>query len=370
MKIINVKLNGKNCQINIGYNIFSNKNMISYLKVYNNIVLITNVTLYNIYKKTIIFSLRQFKVINNIIILNDGEIYKTFNSIKIIVNNLIKLNYGRDITLMSFGGGVISDITGFAASIYKRGVKYINIPTTLLSQVDASIGGKTGVNNSLSKNVIGTFYHPKCVIIDTMFLKTLPRREFISGLSEVVKYAILFDKTFFYWIKSNLDSILFLDNKVLYDCICRSCKFKIDIICQDEKEKNIRMLLNLGHTFGHAIESFTKYTLLHGEAVSIGIVISSIFSNYLCKISLEQVQEIIDLFNLIGLPVTGPKNMKSKDYFRYMIRDKKNFSNKKIRIIVPNKIGKCVLLDNVDINLLTKIIDNNFLNDVLKYKKI
>ncbi|BGI51592.1 MAG: 3-dehydroquinate synthase [Buchnera aphidicola (Ceratovacuna japonica)] len=359
MKTLKIELSNKKYYINIGYNIINNKNFISTLKSFKSSVLVTNVTIYKIYKNNIIKNLKKLKIFDNVILLPDGEIYKTFEHVEIIITKLIKLNYGRNTLLIAFGGGVIGDITGFAASIYKRGIKYINIPTTLLSQVDASIGGKTGVNNYLSKNVIGTFYHPEIVLIDLMFLKTLPRKEIISGISEIVKYSILFDKNFFYWIKNNLTSILYLDEHILLNCIYKSCKFKVKIVSKDEKEKNSRMLLNLGHTFGHAIESFTKYKWSHGESVSSGIVMSAIFSNMLEKISFIELNEIINLFKLIGLPVKGPKNMNFEDYLKYMYRDKKNNYNKKIRLIVPEKIGKCILINNVSTSILNKVVNKN-----------
>ncbi|WP_343184004.1 3-dehydroquinate synthase [Buchnera aphidicola (Ceratovacuna keduensis)] len=362
METLKISLNKKKYYVNIGYNIINNKDLVSKLKIFKNSVLITNTTIYKIYKNNVINNFKRLGIINKKIILQDGEIYKTFDSVQLIIEKLIKLNCGRNITLISFGGGVIGDITGFVSSIYKRGIKYINIPTTLLSQVDASIGGKTGVNNHLSKNVIGTFYHPEIVIIDLMFLRTLPKKEIISGFSEIIKYSILFDKNFFYWIKNNLNNILFMKKNFLLKCIKKSCEFKIKIISEDEKEKNSRMLLNLGHTFGHAIESFTKYKWSHGESVSSGIVMSSIFSNVLGKISSSEVNEIINLFKLIGLPTIGPKNMYSKDYLKYMLRDKKNICNKKVRLIIPEKIGRCVLLDNVDTNILIKVINKNFIN--------
>ncbi|WP_343189913.1 3-dehydroquinate synthase [Buchnera aphidicola (Astegopteryx bambusae)] len=362
MKKLKIKLHGKKYFVNIGYKIINDANIISYLKLFKDVVLITNSTLHKIYKKNIIDNFMKLKVINNKIILNDGEIYKNFNSIKIIIDKLVKFNCGRKVLLIAFGGGVIGDITGFAASIYKRGVKYINIPTTLLSQVDASIGGKTGINSILSKNIIGTFYHPECVIIDLIFLKTLRKQDFISGLSEIIKYAILFDKKFFYWIKNNFKKIFLLDKKTLLYCIMKSCKFKIKIIVKDEREKDCRMFLNLGHTFGHAIESFTKYTWLHGEAVSAGIVMSSYYSKFLGKISHKEIDEIVNLFSIIGLPINGPKNMKFQDYLKYMVRDKKNVSNKKIRLIIPEKIGKCILIKNAKIDVLRQTINKNLKN--------
>ncbi|WP_343154745.1 3-dehydroquinate synthase [Buchnera aphidicola (Pseudoregma panicola)] len=362
METLEISLSKNKYYVKIGYNIINNKFLISELKKFKNSILITNITIYKIYKNSVINDLEELNIINEKIILKDGEIHKTFDSIKLIIEKLIKLNCGRDITLISFGGGVIGDITGFAASIYKRGIKYINIPTTLLSQVDASIGGKTGVNNHLSKNVIGTFYHPEIVIIDLIFLNTLSKKEIVSGFSEIIKYAILFDKNFFYWIKDNFNNMLMMNRKILLECIKKSCKFKIKIISKDEREKNYRMLLNLGHTFGHAIESFTKHKWSHGESVSVGIVMSTMFSNFLGKISSLEMNEIINLLKLLGLPIFGPKNMNSNDYLKYMLRDKKNICSKKIRLIIPEKIGKCILTDNIDTNILIRFINKNFIN--------
>ncbi|WP_343188182.1 3-dehydroquinate synthase [Buchnera aphidicola (Ceratoglyphina bambusae)] len=362
MKTLYIKLKKTKYFIKIGNNIFNDKNIISIIKSYKKVVLITNSTLFNIYNKDIIKNFEKLKIFFKKIVLPDGEVYKTLNTIETIINYLIKMNCGRDVTLIAFGGGVIGDITGFAASIYKRGIKYINIPTTLLSQVDASIGGKTGVNNNLVKNVIGTFHQPECVLIDINFLKTLSIKEFSSGLSEVIKYAILFDKNFFFWIKENLKKILCFNKNILSYCIYKCCNFKKNIICKDEKEHSIRMILNLGHTFGHAIEIFTKHNWLHGESVSAGIVMSSFLSKYLGKIKKKQLREIINLFKSIELPVLGPKRMKFSDYYKHMSRDKKNVSNNKIVLVIPEKIGKCILLNDVNKKLLSNFFNKYFSN--------
>ena len=274
-KILKVATSQGKYSIIIGHNTISDIG--KYLKpILNNnrVFIISSRRIAKIYKGKLLNILNKNNIDAIFIVIKDGENQKNFDTISKISNTLLKKGIDRNDALIAFGGGVIGDITGFVSSITLRGVKFIQIPTTLLAQVDSSVGGKTGINTSHGKNLIGTFFQPKIVIIDINFLVTLPRRELLSGYAEIIKYGLIMDRSFFKWLVSNGKNVLKLDRKVLIKSIYYSCKNKAKIVNKDEKEKNIRALLNLGHTFGHAIESINKYkqNINHGEAVSIGMV--------------------------------------------------------------------------------------------------
>lgn len=223
----------------------------------------------------------------------DGEKYKTLESLNLIFTALLQGNHGRDTTIIALGGGVIGDVAGFAAASYQRGVRLIQIPTTLLSQVDSSVGGKTAVNHELGKNMIGAFYQPSMVIIDTHTLGTLPKREVNAGLAEVIKYGAILDYEFFEWLEAHIDELVALNNESLQHCIARCCQIKADVVARDETEKGDRALLNLGHTFGHAIETHLGYgNWLHGEAVSTGMMMAAALSEQLGDISVADVSRL------------------------------------------------------------------------------
>ncbi|NIH16461.1 MAG: 3-dehydroquinate synthase [Buchnera aphidicola (Periphyllus lyropictus)] len=346
-KKIIVKLK-KPYPIIIGFDIFKKNKIISYFNKKKKYVLITNPILFKIWAKNIIKYLKINNFIIDFIIIPDGERYKSLIEINNIITQLLKKEYGRDTVLIAFGGGVIGDITGFVASIYQRGIEFIQIPTTLLAQVDASIGGKTGVNHDLGKNMIGSFWQPKYVIIDLFFLSTLSKRELFSGFSEVIKYSIIFDKFFFIWLEKNFKKLILLKKKQLFYCIKKCCKLKSHVISLDEREENnFRALLNFGHTYGHAIESYTRYSkFLHGEAISIGMVIALRTSKILGLLKKNIINRVIFLLRSFNLPIYSPTNIPIFSYLKYMKRDKKNFSGK-IKLILPHKIGLVKIYDNV-----------------------
>ncbi|SUG36303.1 3-dehydroquinate synthase [Salmonella enterica subsp. arizonae] len=243
-------------------------------------------------------------------------------------------------TLVALGGGVIGDLTGFAAASYQRGVRFIQVPTTLLSQVDSSVGGKTAVNHPLGKNMIGAFYQPASVVVDLDCLKTLPARELASGLAEVIKYGIILDADFFTWLEGNLDALLRLDGPAMAYCIRRCCELKAEVVAADEREAGLRALLNLGHTFGHAIEAEMGYgNWLHGEAVAAGMVMAACTSERLGQFSSADTQRIIALLRRAGLPVNGPREMSAQAYLPHMLRDKKVLAGE-LRLVLPLAIGK------------------------------
>lgn len=356
LKIIPVKTKNNSYYINIGFKIFNLENIFSPLKSGDRCVLVTNITISKIWKEKIVKYFLKNKIILEEFILSDGENYKTLNSVNLILTYLLEKLHDRNSILIAFGGGVIGDLTGFVASIYQRGIRFIQIPTTLLSQVDAAIGGKTGVNHILGKNMIGTFWQPNAVITDINFLSTLPYKQLISGIAEVIKYAISFDYVFFQWLENNIKQILSLNTEVLIYCIQKCCELKSKIVNLDEREYGFRVFLNLGHTYGHAIEAHFKYLKwLHGEAISIGIVMAIKTSEILGILSSFDATRMINLIKNFGLPTVAPKAMNVQSYLKYMIRDKKSYSGK-IQLVVPIKIGKLKILKNVNQDIIFSVI--------------
>ena len=351
MQKIIVKLDNRSYPIFIGANILSDKSLFNKIKG-SNFALVTN-------KK--IKSLHLNKIKNNLIkknkiILNDGEKYKNQDSITKIYSYLLKNKFSRDSCLVAFGGGVIGDMTGYAAATYQRGINFIQIPTTLLSMVDSSVGGKTGINHKLGKNMIGAFHQPVAVIIDTEILKTLSKRQFNAGMAEVIKYGIIKDKNFFDWIVKNHQKIKTQDPKSIIKIIKKSCEIKAKIVSLDEKEKNIRALLNLGHTFGHAIENNLGYgRWLHGEAIACGFLIASSVAIKNKTMNISEYNKIKNLLKLFNLPTRLPKNLNIKKLFDTMLLDKKVINNK-VTFVLPkniggayttNKISKKIIMDSL-----------------------
>ncbi len=277
-----------------------------------------------------------------IVTVQDGEAYKNQASIDYILEALFNHKFNRGSTLVAFGGGVIGDMTGFAASIYQRGIDFIQIPTTLLSQVDASVGGKTGINNKYGKNLIGAFYQPKGVYIDPYFLQTLPRREFAAGVAEIVKMAVTFNKAFFEFLENN---DLHEENN-LQLAIKYAVETKAAVVSQDEKEKGLRAALNYGHTFGHVIENETAYKkYLHGESVAIGMVMANKLAVRLGLLSKEEANRIASLLRRYDLPITyAIKDIEA--FYEAFYLDKKS-SDTKIKFILPKGIGDVVIRDDI-----------------------
>ncbi len=291
------------------------------------------------------------------IILPDGETHKILGTISQIYDRLLKAKADRQTTLVALGGGVIGDITGFAAATYQRGINFIQIPTTLLAQVDSSVGGKTGVNHPLGKNMIGAFYQPRCVLIDTEVLLTLPEREVKAGLAEVIKYGLINQPDFLSWLTNNAADILALDNAKLTETIRICCQAKADIVAADEREAGLRALLNLGHTFGHAIETASGYgNLLHGETVAMGMVMAADLSRRLDLLSAEQAAKVRDILeNDFSMPVIPPAQISVEDYLELMSSDKKAEQGK-IRFILLEAIGSAVLTGEVPPDLLKETL--------------
>ena len=287
-----------------------------------------------------------------IVVVPDGEEYKTMQSIEFVLERLFDHRLDRKSVLIAFGGGVIGDMTGFAASIFQRGIDFIQIPTTLLSQVDASVGGKTGINNRFGKNLVGAFHQPKAVYIDTYWLETLPKREFAAGVAEIIKMAVMFDRDFFQWLeKHDLN-----DRTDLMEAIRRSVELKAKVVIEDEKEKGVRAVLNYGHTFAHVIENFSGYgTLLHGEAVSIGMVMANELAISSGTFSAEEAKRVKELLKRYGLPVDYPVESAERFYEHFFL-DKKSHNNT-ITFIVPEEIGHYRMLENPDRKLVLSVLE-------------
>ncbi len=279
------------------------------------------------------------------IILPAGESTKTLASAEKIWQFLLENRFSRNMMLIALGGGVIGDLTGFVASAYQRGVPFIQLPTTLLSQVDSSVGGKTGVNHALGKNMIGAFHQPSMVVIDPLTLSTLSKRELVAGLVEVIKYGFIYDETFLMWCEAHWGELIALNYQKLGEAIKRSCEIKAQVVGQDERESGLRAILNFGHTFGHAIEGFTQYkTWLHGEAIAVGMLMALDLSARMGWIEPAMVSVTRTLFQQAALPVNPPQDMTVNDFVSFMLGDKKNI-NQKIRLVLLERQGKALVTD-------------------------
>ena len=295
------------------------------------------------------------------IILPDGEQYKNWETLNRIFDALLSAHCERSTTLIALGGGVIGDMGGFAASCYQRGMPFIQVPTTLLSLVDSSVGGKTAINHPLGKNMIGAFYQPKLVLADISTLNTLPDRELKAGLAEVIKYGLIRDPAFFAWLESNLEKILARDAEALCYAVHRSCSNKAEVVVADEREAGERALLNLGHTFGHAIETGLGYgEWLHGEAVAAGTMMAAELSRAMGWITADDVTRIEALFRRAGLPVFGPA-MGAARYVEFMSHDKKVLDGR-LRLVLLKDIGQAVMSDTASDEQISAAIVARSLN--------
>ncbi|HHG8774058.1 TPA: 3-dehydroquinate synthase [Raoultella planticola] len=340
MERLTVTLGERSYPITIAAGLFNDPASFQPLKSGDQVMLVTNETLAPLYLDNVRSVLEQAGVNVDSVILPDGEQYKSLTVMDTVFTALLQKPHGRDTTLVALGGGVVGDLTGFAAASYQRGVRFIQVPTTLLSQVDSSVGGKTAVNHPLGKNMIGAFWQPVSVVVDLNCLRTLPPRELSSGLAEVIKYGIILDGEFFSWLESNIDALMALDEQAMAYCIRRCCELKAEVVAADERETGLRALLNLGHTFGHAIEAEMGYgNWLHGEAVAAGMVMAAHTSERLGQFSAQDTQRIVTLLQRAGLPVRGPQEMTAQAYLPHMMRDKKVLAGE-MRLVLPLAIGK------------------------------
>ena len=313
------------------------------------VVVVTNPTVAGFHLETLLKNIDAKEL--HVVTIPDGERYKTLETIENILNECFEHKLDRKSLLIAFGGGVIGDMTGFTASLYQRGIDFIQVPTTLLSQVDASVGGKTGVNNKYGKNLIGAFYQPRAVYIDPEFLKTLPSREFAAGVAEIVKMAVMFNKEYFEFLQ---DADL-TNEEVLKEAIRKSVELKAWVVNKDEKEAGIRAVLNYGHTFGHVVENETKYTTyLHGEAVAIGMVMANALAIELGLFSKEEAKDVKDLLERSSLPTEyNIKNV--DDFYEHFFLDKKS-ANNSIKFILPHGMGSYKVVKDIDENIVKKVL--------------
>lgn len=354
MKTLEVSLAERSYPIYIGQNLLSQSQLLQKHIKAKEVLIVTNETIAPLYLKQLEKSLTGYRYQS--VILPDGEAFKNLDVMNQIFDALLKSRFSRQVTLIALGGGVIGDMAGFAAACYQRGVPFIQIPTTLLSQVDSSVGGKTAVNHALGKNMIGAFYQPQCVLADTNTLNTLEDRQLSSGLAEVIKYGLINDAIFFEWLEKNISALKNRDPAALAYAIERSCHDKADLVAKDETEKGVRALLNLGHTFGHAIETGMGYgNWLHGEAIAVGMLMAADLSARQGWIEPSDVKRIRDLFEIAGLPVTGPNDMGPEQYLSLMSVDKK-VQNGVIRLILMKGIGQAVITDDYDRNKLQETL--------------
>lgn len=291
-------------------------------------------------------------------VLPDGEKYKNLENLNLIFDALLEAGFNRDCTVLALGGGVIGDMAGFASACFQRGVYFIQVPTTLLSQVDSSVGGKTGINHPLGKNMIGAFKQPEVVMADMAQLRTLPARELSAGLAEVIKYALLGDLEFLAWLEQHMDGLLAGDENLLAQAVYRSCAHKARIVANDEKEQGERALLNLGHTFGHAIESYLGYgEWLHGEAVATGMVMAADLSQRMGWISAEDLQRTKNIIQCAKLPISCPK-IPLDEFLSYMAHDKKVL-NGQLRLVLLQQLGQAVITKEFDVEKMKQVILEN-----------
>jgi len=351
MQTLKVELADRSYPIHVGRNLITNTDLILPHLKRKHVAIVTNTTVAPLYLDKLSQTLQAAGVSVIPIILPDGEAYKNTETLNKIYDALLQNRCERSTTLIALGGGVIGDLTGYAAATYLRGVPFVQIPTTLLSQVDSSVGGKTGINHPLGKNMIGAFYQPQVVLADIDTLKTLPSRELSAGMAEVIKYGLIRDAEFFNWLETHIERLMALEESAISEAIYRSCQNKADVVARDEHETGERALLNLGHTFGHAIENAMGYGVwLHGEAVAAGTMMAADLSQRMGWLSAAEVARIHALLTKAKLPLDPPE-LGADKYLELMQMDKK-VADGKIRLVLQQGIGKSVITSDYDADKL------------------
>jgi len=341
MQTLQVDLGERSYPIHIGERLLERSDLFAERIRGRQVAIVTNETVAPLYLERLTQTLAGYAVTP--VILPDGESHKNWQTLQLIFDGLLGARHDRRTTLIALGGGVIGDMAGYAAASYQRGVDFIQVPTTLLSQVDSSVGGKTGINHPLGKNMIGAFYQPRAVIIDTTTLDTLPARELSAGLAEVIKYGLICDEPFLGWLEANIDRLRALDPAALSEAIHRSCAAKARVVNADERESGVRATLNLGHTFGHAIETHMGYGVwLHGEAVAAGTVMALEMSRRLGWIDQAARDRAIRLLQRAALPVVPPAEMRPEDFLEHMAVDKKVLDGQ-LRLVLLRQIGEALV---------------------------
>ena len=355
MHTLHVDLGKRSYPVYIGRDLFTDSTLLSSHVPGSQLVLVSNETVAPVYLDRVRDALQDKKLITEVI-LPDGEQYKSMDTLASIFDRVMADGHSRSTTFVAVGGGVVGDITGFAAACYQRGVNFVQIPTTLLAQVDSSVGGKTAVNHPLGKNMIGAFHQPQAVLIDINTLHTLPAREFAAGLAEVIKYGLIGDRPFYQWLRDNMAKLLAREEASLAEAIERSCANKAQVVAADEREGDLRAILNLGHTFGHAIETAQGYgQWLHGEAVATGMLLAMRLSAARGWIAESDVAEFAKLLKSIDLPTEVPADMSADIFLKLMARDKKVIDGR-MRLVLLKDLGEACIVDDVSeaelINLL------------------
>lgn len=319
------------------------------------VVVFTNESLNQLYGNQVREALAGRQV--DTFVMGDGEQFKSLQTYQAAMDFLMQHRHNRTTCLVALGGGVVGDLTGFVAATFQRGVDFVAIPTTLLAQVDSSVGGKTAVNHPAGKNMIGAFYQPKAVVIDSSVLSTLPAREYAAGLAEVVKYGVIADADFFAWLENNIIPLQQRSPDALAHVIQRSCEIKADVVARDEREGGVRAILNFGHTFGHAIENLAGYgTWLHGEAVSIGMIMAARFSQRVCHLPVEQTQRLSALLAAFDLPISLSEPASVADMLSAMGMDKKA-ADGRLRFVLSAEIGSALVTDSFDASHLEDVLN-------------
>ncbi len=355
MHTLTVDLGDRSYPIYIGQGLLGNAAMLSPHIRGRQVLVVSNETIAPLYLEPVLGMLAEHDA--STVILPDGEQYKNLETLNMIYTALLKHRLNRGCTLVALGGGVVGDITGFAAASYQRGVAFLQIPTTLLAQVDSSVGGKTGVNHPLGKNMIGAFHQPRCVLIDTDTLDTLDDRQLAAGLAEVIKYGLIHDAGFFAWLERNIEALKARDKQALAFAIERSCAIKAEIVAADERESGKRALLNLGHTFGHAIETGTGYgNWLHGEAVAAGMVMAADLSARHGWLPQSDVGRTAALLRRAGLPVAPPPEMGEQQFLDLMAVDKKALDSG-LRLVLLKAVGTAVVTAKYRPDLLSATLN-------------
>lgn len=354
MQTLHVELGDRRYPIFIGSQLNPEQLLVPYLHG-KQVMIVTNDMVAPLYLQIYTQALEKLEKQVAHCILPDGEKYKNIEHLNLIFNALLEAGFNRDCTVLALGGGVIGDMAGFAAASFQRGVDFIQVPTTLLSQVDSSVGGKTGINHPLGKNMIGAFKQPQAVLADMAQLKTLPARELSAGLAEVIKYALLGDVEFLEWLELHIEQLLVGDEILLAEAVYRSCAHKARIVANDEKEQGERALLNLGHTFGHAIESYLGYGVwLHGEAVATGMVMATDLSHRMGWISAEDLARTKKIIQRAELPIVCPK-IPLDAFLGFMAHDKKVL-NGQLRLVLLKQLGQAVITRDFDVEKMKQAI--------------
>ncbi len=355
MKTLNLSLGPRSYPIFIGEGLLGRADLFDAGLAGNQVMVVSNETVAPLYLEYLRKALGDRDV--QVVILPDGEEFKTLDEFAKILDALVEARFARDCTVVALGGGVVGDMAGFAAACYQRGVAHVQVPTTLLAQVDSSVGGKTGVNHPRGKNMIGAFHQPTCVIADTETLSTLPDREFRAGLGEIIKYGLLWDAKFFAWQEEHMPELLARDRDCLATVIHRSCQIKAEMVSADETESGVRALLNLGHTFGHAIEAGLGFgTWLHGEAVAAGLCLAADLSARLGRIDADDVRRVERLVESASLPIRAPAELSTERMVESMAVDKK-IKGGRLRLVLLNAIGKAELDGDFDPRALKETLE-------------